>query len=152
MDENKTNCRRDGTDIELRGVVAVVAGVGLTLVLLGAGAWLRLVTENKQYQRHMHATGAVERQSRLPPQPRLELLNPQNPAGETDAAQEKKSESKLKEPSSANEERFVRVPIDVAIRHVASELKSNPNTTKLKDSGVIGGDANSGRLLRGTRS
>src|SRR5262245_19482944 len=152
LDREPGTVRHDAGDLRLAPIVGILALLGVAIALAASGAWLLFVVQRGLGMHLTRPSASATSPLQLPNQPRLEPFEPKPGSSDSFAASEQAAQTLLHSYGPTDEPGFVRIPIEQAMRSLVNELSSQPQP-KLRDTksrGLVGGgDANSGRLVRG---
>jgi hypothetical protein len=143
------------SDANTRWILIFGGGVLITAVVIhGLVLWFFFNREDSEARAKKSSFPlAPQRSKDLPPAPRLEQLDRQEPIGISNV-QERRAESagELNSYGPTPEKGYVRIPIDRAMKLVLDQLrarKGHPESKKKEDGLAEGGESNSGRMYRG---
>jgi hypothetical protein len=137
------------TDLRFRIIAAALVGVGLVLWIVGISAQSFLHRQLRYDAQRLATKRLIE--EKLPDQPRLESFEPQYPASESFATNMRNLEDQLHQFGPSQDDGFARVPIEVAIEHMAKQLQAKKKDNlevRTSQQPIVSGDANSGRVFR----
>lgn len=135
-------------DIHLPAILFVLTVIAFCFVLVASFSWYILHQYETPADRRMQATYTTPEEP-LPAEPILEPLQPQR---RTDPfAQQLKMEQELHSYGKVQEEGYVHIPIEEAIKVAVSKLpvRKDAEQSSSKNHGLVsGGEPNSGRLFK----
>src|SRR6476659_3733727 len=120
-----TNVRYARTDVPVRSIVNVLLFLGVLGAFFSGVVWVffrseeRLLDRSRASQTPLAPTPIL----RLPPPPRLEGIDRLEGGGSARSDQQKTARDRLSRFSKTKDDHFVQIPIDQAIRILATEKK-----------------------------
>jgi len=152
-----TDVRYERTDVRVRSIVKVLVILGVLGAFFCGVVWVYFRSEERLLDRSRASQTplAPTPMRRLPPPPRLEGIDRLEGGEAARSNQQKTARDRLSRFNKTKDDRFVQIPIDQAIRILATEKKlpsRPPRDLDTRDQGLIaGGEPNSGRLFVGRK-
>jgi hypothetical protein len=151
--------RRENPDVQFEtkdlgcgAVITIVVGIGVAIAAASLAAWWVFGMIGIQPQSPAEQSAARAAEEHVPPQPRLEPLEPHGAGPGSDYfARERARESLLHGYGKTGDKGYVHIPIEKAIERFAGQAKvrATPAGNQAKRNGLVAdGDSNSGRVLR----
>lgn len=157
-DPRDSAVRYERKDILLRWILWLIATATVSIAVQLAVTWWLLRTDLMRQEELMRSNYPVAPapSTHLPPEPRLEPLD-RNAGVESSNNYLRLAEKErlLHSYSRGDEQGFVHIPIEQAMRHAVDKLPVRTESSSAeprKDNGLLGwGEANSGRVFREKR-
>lgn len=149
--------RYERTDVNVRRVVGTLAILGVLGVFFAAAVWAFFRSEQRSLERSRAAQSPLAPTLAfvLPPEPRLEPLDRMEGIASPNLLQQERAVERLSRYGKTSDNRFVHIPIDQAIRILATDKKlptRHQQDKESRDRGLVGGgEPNSGRLFVGRK-